>query len=64
MNHSVIGVASMALIGAEAQAGNFESHAVGAAPAGWTCGVTGRGPSELDCRAGHQRAEPGLCGAI
>jgi hypothetical protein len=44
MKQTVIGIAAMALSGgAGAQVVSFDSDAVGAAPAGWTCGVTGRG---------------------
>ena len=39
-----IGVVASILSGAVAsQAVDFEADAVGAPPAGWTCGVTGRG---------------------
>src|SRR5216110_1526043 len=40
---SFVLLASLASTAALAQTVNFDSDAVGAAPAGWTCGVTGRG---------------------
>jgi hypothetical protein len=44
MKQTVIGLAAMALsAGAGAQPVNFDNDAVGAAPTGWTCGVTGKG---------------------
>ena len=42
MNKALIGIATAAM-SASGFAGNFAADAVGAAPAGWTCGVTGRG---------------------
>lgn len=44
MNPTMIGLAAMAVAaGVGAQPISFDSDAIGAAPAGWTCGVTGRG---------------------
>jgi hypothetical protein len=44
MKHSCIGLLAMlASTAALAQSVNFDSDAPGAVPAGWTCGVTGRG---------------------
>jgi hypothetical protein len=44
MNHTLTGIAAMAVsAGTLAQAVTFEADTVGAAPAGWTCGVTGKG---------------------
>jgi hypothetical protein len=40
---SFVLLASLASSAALAQSVNFDSDAVGAVPAGWTCGVTGRG---------------------
>ena len=40
---SFVLLASLASTAALAQTVNFDSDAVGAAPSGWTCGVTGRG---------------------
>jgi hypothetical protein len=44
MNQAAIGLAAMTLAaGANAQTISFDSDAVGVAPQGWTCGVTGKG---------------------
>lgn len=44
MKQSVIGIAAAAtVVFAGAQTIRFDNDPVGAAPAGWTCGVTGRG---------------------
>src|SRR5437667_5312109 len=44
MKQRVIGVAAMALsAGVGAQLVRFDRDAIGAAPAGWACGVTGKG---------------------
>lgn len=44
MNKPLMGVAAAALAaGAGAQTMNFIADTVGAAPSGWTCGVTGKG---------------------
>ena len=44
MKSTLIGIAAMALsAGTAAQAVDSEADAFGAAPARWTCGVTGKG---------------------
>jgi hypothetical protein len=44
MSHIFLGLLGSLLSGAVlAQTANFDGDAVGAAPAGWTCGVTGKG---------------------
>jgi hypothetical protein len=44
VRHGVMGMTAAALAAAAgAQAGGFDDDPVGAVPAGWTCGVTGRG---------------------
>ena len=44
MNPSMIGLAAMVMVaGAAGEPITFDNDAVGAPPAGWTCGVTGRG---------------------
>jgi hypothetical protein len=42
MNKALVGIATAA-VSASGLAGTFAADAVGAAPAGWLCGVTGRG---------------------
>lgn len=44
MNQTIIGVAAAAIAAAAgAQTARFDQDAIGAAPSGWSCGVTGRG---------------------
>ena len=44
MKQTVVGIAAAALsAGAAGQAINFDADAIGTVPAGWTCGVTGKG---------------------
>ncbi|HSW08029.1 hypothetical protein [Aquabacterium sp.] len=44
MKQTIVALAALTLsAGARAQGSGFEDEALGAAPAGWTCGVTGRG---------------------
>src|SRR5207249_467719 len=44
MDKSVLGAALAAIVmSAHAETVNFDRDPVGAAPSGWTCGVTGRG---------------------
>ena len=40
---TLAGLAALLSVGTFAQTDGFERDAVGAAPAGWRCGVTGRG---------------------
>ena len=68
MNPSSIGVrlASFCPRTVAAQTVNFEADAVGAPPAGWTCGVTGRGSPqwEVAADARARRAAPTSCSQI
>ena len=43
MKQTMAGIAAAALSAATAQTIHFDAEPVGAAPAGWSCGVTGRG---------------------
>ena len=40
---SIVLVASLATVAALAQTAGFGTDSVGSVPAGWSCGVTGRG---------------------
>jgi hypothetical protein len=52
MNRTMIGLAAMAMAaGAGAQSINFDNDSIGAVPAGWTCGVTGRGSPRWEVAA-------------
>jgi hypothetical protein len=60
MNRSVIAAAALALsANAAAQAVDFEQDALGAAPAGWTCGVTGQGAPKWTVAADARAPSPG-----
>jgi len=44
MKQAMIGLAAAALAAsAMVRAGTFDADTVGASPAGWTCGITGKG---------------------